>query len=361
MERDRASASPPSRPRPTSAASVRLLGRLLTNAGLLAEGDLQAALSRQAQTKERLGETLVGMGLLSEDELVIALSLQHSLTSVDEVVEVAAGIRSRLGELLVESGRIAEAQLEDALALQATSGRRLGEILVQRGALSTPELEAVLAFQQRQDRPNRGGPLQLGELLVTTGRVSRDQLDAALVQQAGSGRRLGEVLVDLGDVDAGTVTWALRLQRAFSRAALAALLAMAALGPGSADGAQPGRSTSAQLQVSVTVLARTLSAPIDQQAALLITADDIARGYVDAPHATRLEIRTNATDGYLLFRGIHVSGAGEVVSIGSGNGWVHMPFTGSRVTLDLSYRFLLRTGISPGEYPWPVDVQARTL
>lgn len=54
----------------------RLLGELLVDRSLLADADLDAALSEQERTGQRLGEILVGRGLLSAAELARALAEQ---------------------------------------------------------------------------------------------------------------------------------------------------------------------------------------------------------------------------------------------------------------------------------------------
>ena len=46
-----------------------------------------------------------------------------------------------------------------------------------------------------------GGVPRLGELLVESQLVSSSRLDEALLQQAASGKRLGELLVELGAID----------------------------------------------------------------------------------------------------------------------------------------------------------------
>jgi hypothetical protein len=127
-------------------------------------------------------------------------------------------------------------------------------------------------------------------------------------------------------------------------------------------------SATATLSVSATVMARAMATTEYQSPELVITAADIARGYVDVPRATRLQVRTNSANGYLLvfestqplFTEVQVSGAGEQVSIASGNGWVLEPFTATTVSMVLSYRFSLAPGVRPGSYAWPLSVTAQT-
>ena len=49
--------------------------------------------------------------------------------------------------------------------------------------------------------PNAGGIPMLGELLIESQLIASSQLDEALLQQSASGKRLGELLVELGAID----------------------------------------------------------------------------------------------------------------------------------------------------------------
>ena len=129
---------------------------------------------------------------------------------------------------------------------------------------------------------------------------------------------------------------------------------------------------SARIEVRATVLPRTTLTLHGQQSALVITGEDIRRGYVEAPAASRVEIRSNDPRGYLLvfeyqagpelpFRDLIVRGLDREVQIGPGGGWV--PRTGARgpVSAELTYRFSLSEDARPGTYPWPLSLSARTL
>src|SRR4051794_8718710 len=64
-------------------------------------------------------------------------------------------------------------------------------------ALATPETERYLprldnTFFDNEERPH------LGAILLKSKMLDAQQLDEALIEQAGSGKRLGEVLVDRG-------------------------------------------------------------------------------------------------------------------------------------------------------------------
>src|SRR2546427_2464781 len=59
-------------------------------------------------------------------------------------------------------------------------------------------------------------------------------------------------------------------------------------------------SSSAQMQVSVLVVARTILTVDQQPATVEVTANDVARGYLDVPNAIAFHIRSNAANGYVL-------------------------------------------------------------
>ena len=127
-------------------------------------------------------------------------------------------------------------------------------------------------------------------------------------------------------------------------------------------------SSSATMTVSAVVVARAIATIESQPASLTISPADLASGYVDVPAAARVHVRTNSANGYLLvfeataplFTSVAVAGAGDPVSLPSGNGWVFQPFTATTVDSTLSFRFYLSAGVQPGSYPWPLDISTRT-
>lgn len=141
-----------------------------------------------------------------------------------------------------------------------------------------------------------------------------------------------------------------------------------ALATAFAAGGAFAASNQATMTVSATVMARAMVTTQYQSSDLVITTADVARGYVDAPNATSIRVRTNSANGYLLtfeanqplFTAVQVSGAGDQVSIAAGGGWVLEPFTATTVGMVLSYRFSLAPGVQPGSYAWPLEITART-
>ena len=130
--------------------------------------------------------------------------------------------------------------------------------------------------------------------------------------------------------------------------------------------AQAG-TASGSMSVNVTVQARALINIVSQPSSLEITQNDVRRGYVDVPAATRGTVRTNSPNGYLVgfetaqgpYKAIEVKGLGADAQIGAAGGWIPQAFTGlAPTTLELSYRFILAENAAPGSYAWPVSVSA---
>jgi hypothetical protein len=146
---------------------------------------------------------------------------------------------------------------------------------------------------------------------------------------------------------------------------LGATLALLALG---VSGTVLAGSTSALMSVRVQVLARTLLNVESQAPSLVLTEADLARGYVEVPAVSRIRVRSNDPNGYLLafdvtagpFTAIEVTGLGPAARISANGGWLVRPFAGTKpVTSELTYRFLLASNVQPGTYAWPVSLSAR--
>lgn len=354
----------------------RLLGQVLVDGEFISRSDLERALVEQNRTNALLGEVLVRMGVLHPEEVTAAVAVQDGLGSLADAVRAAAGIRQRLGDLLLRARRITPAQLDRALDVQRRTGERLGEILLRLGILSADELGAVLSFQQAQcaNLPS-AERFRLGEILVATRQISREQLDQALRIQKGTKKRIGELLVEAGVARQEQVARGLRIQEKLITAALVAALSLAA--PSAARERAPAAAAlsagrSAVVEVTAAVRSRTDLKVLRQSPALVVTDSDVARGYLDVPSASRIEVRSNDPAGYLLvfdlpggspgpIESARVEGLGRDVRIGAAGGWIPQPSARIPVTMELSYRFILRKDARPGTYAWPLALSARPL
>ncbi|WP_018869143.1 GspE/PulE family protein [Thioalkalivibrio sp. ALgr3] len=98
-----------------------------------------------------------------------------------------------LGETLVDTGVITEEQLQQALAEQRDSGRKLGRVLTDMGLCTQEDIAGALQEQMRR--------IRIGDLLIDYGYIDESQLEQALKRQKETGRKLGQVLVDMELVD----------------------------------------------------------------------------------------------------------------------------------------------------------------
>ena len=204
----------------------RPIGQVLLDGGFVSLPDIDFALEEQKSTRELLGQVLVRMKVLEPADINAVISVQALLDEAKNVVKTAAGVRLMLGEMLVQAGHITDKQLKQALDEQKQTGEKLGETLIRLGLLTSRQLECLLDFQMNQSASTPfSSPLRLGELLITTGVISRGQLKDALLKQSGSGKKLGEVLVEEGYAEPTHIKRGVRLQQMLVTAALVALLA----------------------------------------------------------------------------------------------------------------------------------------
>ncbi len=353
----------------------RLLGRILVDGRFVTKKDLDRSIKLQKETNRQLGEILIGMGLLDTRDLEAVLAVQKDLANPRDALKLAAGTRRMLGELLLEAKYISRRDLESLLNEQKETGEKIGELLLRHGLLTSKELKTILDFQRRQgSKKPEEGKLRLGELLVATGQVTRAQLDDALQKQRQSQKKIGEILVEAGYVIPQQIDRVLTLQRKLVTAALVASLALAgAVVPTKAHstGQPQTKGSSAKVMVTAHVLPYVKLKVLKQSAELVITNADIARGYVDVPTASRIEVNNNNPAGCLIvfegfggpmnfIKGVHVKGGGRDVYIESA-GWVTQPFARVPVAIDLSYRFVLAKDAQPGTYAWPLNISARPV
>lgn len=268
----------------------------------------------------------------------------------------------RLGELLVRAGLVDAPALEEALRRQAASGARLGEVLVAMGRLDPEELPALLGLQaelrEGADEPRVSERLRLGQLLVEAGALDADKLEHALGRSRGSGRRIGETLVEAGLVSAAV------LQRFLERQRRLAAVAVAGVALAGALGAPAAAADRARVEIRATVLSRAL---IDRQhlpRAVVISAEDVQRGYVDLEQPVEVGIRTNHPAGVLLDLSLNAPEL-QAVDVREAHGgevraarvFVPQPEQGLRAhTVSLKVRLKLAPGTAPGTIAFPFSV-----
>lgn len=128
-------------------------------------------------------------------------------------------------------------------------------------------------------------------------------------------------------------------------------------------------NTRTSFGVSVTVSA-VAHMEQDSTRSVVITREDVERGYVDVRGAGTLRISSNSPQGYTLdiysvanlFSNVLVSGLdGDIALSDEGGTIVHRWSHAQKQVLNLSYRFTLRPEIQPGIYSFPLQIAVRPL
>jgi hypothetical protein len=156
-------------------------------------------------------------------------------------------------------------------------------------------------------------------------------------------------------------SWARRARQVLVAAFCLVLLSMAAADPGVG-----------KLTVTATVRKHASMKVVMQPTSVLVTADDVARGFVDVPASVQLVVRSNSPGGYLLDFGsndnflhqIRVTGLDRDVQLGSAGGAVAQAALGpgmKSAVLTLGFRFVLSRTAQQGIYAWPLALTVASL
>lgn len=124
------------------------------------------------------------------------------------------------------------------------------------------------------------------------------------------------------------------------------------------------------LGVSATVMPIARLSMAGSEPDLLLTPEDLARGYIESPRPLHLTVYSNSRRGYALdvlplsplFSTLEVRGLGSSVVLNAEGGTVTQRWSRPQtVSLELKFSFTLAEGLEPGLYPWPVRLAARPL
>ena len=127
-----------------------------------------------------------------------------------------------------------------------------------------------------------------------------------------------------------------------------------------------------KLQVSATILKHASLQVMAQPSSVVVTAADIARGYVDVPSPAQVAVQSNTQGGYVLMfesqgeflRQTLVKGLGTDVQLSASGGGVAQRGAGrgmSKTLLDLGFRFILSESARQGVYAWPMRLSVTPL
>jgi type II secretory ATPase GspE/PulE/Tfp pilus assembly ATPase PilB-like protein len=135
------------------------------------------------------------------------LTLTRGTTLDASGLQQASGA-DRIGELLIREGLITQTQLDNALQaqreLQDDGWTPIGHILVSHRLITRTHLIAMLKRHRKR--------LSLGGILLKMGAISHEQLGTALEDRKRTGRRLGDILIDLRYASEETIRRALGVQ-----------------------------------------------------------------------------------------------------------------------------------------------------
>jgi hypothetical protein len=261
----------------------------------------------------------------------------------------------RLGELLQRAGLLPRAWLDKALKRQAERDVRLGALLVEMGLLDREELGTMLALQaELRNTSLRGAALGerllIGRLLVDAGVIDQGTLEQALGRSLRSGRRVGETLVEAGAISTETLQHILRRQSRLSAFAMAGLALSASLQ------APVAAADETSLHIHATVLSR---ASIDSQQLpeeVVLSAQDIARGYVELEDPVEIAIRSNLPAGVRLGFTLNSQNL-AAVDVRQGSLFVPQHGAGLRAqSVSLRLRLRLAPTAVPGRIAFPLTV-----
>ena len=188
------------------------LGSILLKKGFISAEQLELALLRQKESRQKLGRTLMDLGILHCGQLVSALASQGHV----EQIRVS-------DQCVVDPRVLQEIPRDTAERHQAVPLIRVGPILLvgtRDGKLSSERLrkmevefkspvEAVplppgsdvrefleTAYATRRHRANRDS--RIGEYLVREGMLAESELRKVLDLERRSGQRLGDLIVEQG-------------------------------------------------------------------------------------------------------------------------------------------------------------------
>ena len=129
-------------------------------------------------------------------------------------------------------------------------------------------------------------------------------------------------------------------------------------------------TTSTSIAVGARVNSIATYRTLSEQTQLQITQVDIARGFLELPRATQIEVRSNSRMGYVLnvrpmsalFTRVEVLGFGSDIALDADGGSVVQRWKDpGATTVTVGYRFHLSAATVPGTYPWPLHLTVEPL
>lgn len=119
--------------------------------------------------------------------------------------------------------------------------------------------------------------------------------------------------------------------------------------------------------VTARVMPYLESESIESVETLLITEEDVARGFVEVRAASTVKVRTNARHALVFrigdarFSEVRIGGLEREVVVSRAGGFAPQPLKLGSTTYELDYRIALNDLVAPGTYEVPVSYQVRSL
>lgn len=119
--------------------------------------------------------------------------------------------------------------------------------------------------------------------------------------------------------------------------------------------------------VTARVAPYLVSELVESVETLLITEEDVARGFVEIPAASTVKVRTNARHALVFrigdarFSEVRIGGLEREVVVSRAGGFAPQPLRLGSTTYELGYRIALNDLVAPGTYEVPVSYQVRSL
>jgi hypothetical protein len=125
----------------------------------------------------------------------------------------------------------------------------------------------------------------------------------------------------------------------------------------------------AQMTVSARVLARAVVTLENAPSSISVTAEDIARGFIDIAAPITVRVRTNSRAGYLLtvsrlddsFSAVKLSFGNAEMHVAASEGWIARPYVASGDILSVNARLTLAPGTTPGLHSAPFAFSASPI
>jgi hypothetical protein len=124
------------------------------------------------------------------------------------------------------------------------------------------------------------------------------------------------------------------------------------------------------MAVSAIVVANAKMQIINKKDQINITQEDINKGFIEIPSGISFSIKTNSQQGFSMdfipvgsvFDSVKISGISNLPELtANGGSVVQRGLFSKDIVYDLNFKFKLSQNITPGKYPWPVQIAVHAI